>query len=149
MDDEPVQRPHRWRRVLLRVGAAFVVLAVVVAVAGVWAVRRSFPGYAGVLRLPGLLAPVTVYRDGYAVPQVYASSADDLFRAQGYVHAQERFWEMDFRRHVTAGRLASGRPGGRLICGRPGRWLVAGRLGRRLVTGGPWGWLVLVRLVLL
>ena len=37
---------------------------------------------------------------------MYARTADDLFRAQGYLHAQDRFWEMDFRRHVTAGRLA-------------------------------------------
>jgi penicillin amidase len=49
---------------------------------------------------------VDVYRDAHGVPQLYADNADDLFRAQGYVHAQDRFWEMDFRRHVTAGRLA-------------------------------------------
>ncbi|AGW41892.1 hypothetical protein O159_18690 [Leifsonia xyli subsp. cynodontis DSM 46306] len=40
------------------------------------------------------------------MPQITAQTADDLFRAQGYVHAQDRFWEMDFRRHVTAGRLS-------------------------------------------
>ena len=45
-------------------------------------------------------------RDAHGIPQIYASTATDLFRAQGYVHAQDRFWEMDFRRHVTAGRLA-------------------------------------------
>ncbi|HEX6500657.1 MAG TPA: penicillin acylase family protein [Micromonosporaceae bacterium] len=82
------------------------VLLVTASVGGVWAVRRSFPGYAGQVRLPGLSAPVTVYRDRYGIPQVYARTADDLFRAQGYLHAQERFWEMDFRRHVTSGRLA-------------------------------------------
>src|SRR5262249_41357684 len=37
---------------------------------------------------------------------IYAKTADDLFAAQGYVAAQERFWEMDFRRHVTSGRLS-------------------------------------------
>jgi hypothetical protein len=56
--------------------------------------------------LPGLSAPVTVYRDSHGIPQVYASTPADLFRAQGYLHAQDRFWEMDFRRHVTAGRLS-------------------------------------------
>ena len=39
----------------------------------------------------------------FVVPHI---STGDLFRAQGYVHAQDRFWEMDFRRHVTAGRVA-------------------------------------------
>jgi penicillin amidase len=47
-----------------------------------------------------------VYRDDHAIPQLYAQNADDLFTAQGYVAAQERFWEMDFRRHLTSGRLS-------------------------------------------
>ena len=72
----------------------------------VWSVRRAFPTHSGELTLPGLSAPVTVYRDAYGIPQIYARTAHDLFMAQGYVHAQDRFWEMDFRRHVTAGRLA-------------------------------------------
>jgi penicillin amidase len=97
---------RRWVRALLWSLATVVALAVVLAGVGVWAVRRPFPQYSGVARLPGLAAPVTVYRDGQGVPQVYARDAGDLFRAQGYVHAQERFWEMDFRRHVTSGRLA-------------------------------------------
>ncbi|MGC9667213.1 penicillin acylase family protein [Planosporangium sp. 12N6] len=85
---------------------ALLVLALVAAAAGVWTVRRSFARYDGTLRLDGLSADVTVYRDDHGIPQVYARTADDLYRAQGYVHAQERFWEMDFRRHVTAGRLS-------------------------------------------
>ena len=40
------------------------------------------------------------------VPDIYASNAVDLFRAQGFVAAQDRFFEMDLRRHITAGRLA-------------------------------------------
>ena len=108
---EPQQpaRRHGWRR-LRRVGlwllAGLTALTLVLSVAAVWAVRRSFPQYSGTARLAGLSAPVTVYRDHYGIPQVYADTAEDLFRAQGYVHAQERFWEMDFRRHLTSGRLA-------------------------------------------
>ncbi|MBO0870484.1 MAG: penicillin acylase family protein [Micromonosporaceae bacterium] len=64
------------------------------------------PTYSGKVTLPGLHADVAVYRDAHAIPQIFAGNADDLFRAQGYVTAQERFWEMDFRRHLTAGRLA-------------------------------------------
>jgi penicillin G amidase len=82
------------------------VLALVVAGVMVWSVRRAFPQHGGTIALPGLSAPVTVYRDQYGIPQVYAKTAADLFRAQGYLHAQDRFWEMDFRRHVTSGRLA-------------------------------------------
>jgi len=96
----------RFRTIALWAAAVVATLAVVATVGGVWAVRRSFPEYGGTLRLGGLGAPVTVYRDVNGIPQVYASSEADLFRAQGYLHAQDRFWEMDFRRHVTAGRVA-------------------------------------------
>jgi penicillin amidase len=97
---------RRTRRILLWTLAVVVVLVVVASLAGVWAVRRSFPQTGGELTVKGLSAPVTVYRDDHGIPQVYARTADDLFRAQGYLHAQDRFWEMDFRRHVTAGRLS-------------------------------------------
>ncbi|WP_178378619.1 penicillin acylase family protein [Nocardiopsis flavescens] len=93
-------------RVLLGVLSTVVVLALVGALLGVWTVRRSFPQTTGELALPGLNAEVTVLRDGNGVPHVYADDAQDLFTAQGYVHAQDRFWEMDFRRHVTSGRTA-------------------------------------------
>ncbi|MCD1571899.1 penicillin acylase family protein [Agromyces mediolanus] len=74
--------------------------------AGWWTVQRSFPQTSGTVDVPGLEAEVTVERDDAGVPTIVATSDHDLFLAQGYVHAQDRFWEMDFRRHVTAGRLA-------------------------------------------
>jgi penicillin amidase len=86
--------------------AAVVALAIIVAGVGIWTVTRSFPQTSGTIQVQGLSAPVTVYRDDAGVPQIVATTADDLFKAQGFVHAQDRFWEMDFRRHVTAGRLS-------------------------------------------
>ncbi|MER7107398.1 penicillin acylase family protein [Streptomyces sp. NPDC000229] len=95
--------------------ARLLVLALVLAlVAGVgygayWSVstvRAPFPQTTGTLKLDGLSGPVDVKRDDYGVPQIYASTDEDLFRAQGYVQAQDRFWEMDVRRHMTAGRLS-------------------------------------------
>ena len=98
---------RRRLRVGLSVVAGVVVLALLAGTAFVvWSVRRPFPDYDGGVALPGLRADVEVIRDEHGVPQIYADTAEDLFRAQGYVHAQDRFWEMDFRRHVTAGRLA-------------------------------------------
>ncbi|WP_435107961.1 penicillin acylase family protein [Nocardiopsis synnemataformans] len=93
-------------RVLLGFLAAVVVLALVGALLGIWTVRRSFPETSGELSLPGLESSVTVLRDEHGVPHVYADNTHDLFMAQGFTHAQDRFWEMDFRRHVTAGRTA-------------------------------------------
>lgn len=111
-DSEPADArpgPRRWRRLgtigLWTLGV-LLTLALVATGLVVWSVRRAFPVHSGELTLPGLSAPVTVYRDTYGIPQLYARTPTDLFRAEGYVHAQDRFWEMDFRRHVTAGRVA-------------------------------------------
>ncbi len=69
-------------------------------------VRRPLPERGGNVTMPGLNGKVTVLRDEQAVPQIYADDAEDLFRVQGYVNAQDRFFEMDLRRHITAGRLS-------------------------------------------
>ncbi|MEU8791154.1 penicillin acylase family protein [Streptomyces sp. NPDC048643] len=87
------------------------VLAVIggIAFGGYWGVstvRASFPQTKGSIKLDGLSGPVDVKRDGNGIPQVYASSDEDLFMAQGFVQAQDRFYEMDVRRHMTSGRLS-------------------------------------------
>ncbi|MFF2846741.1 penicillin acylase family protein [Streptomyces sp. NPDC058001] len=92
----------------------FVIVLVLAIVVGVgygayWSistVRASFPQTKGSIKLDGLAGPVDVKRDGNGIPQIYASSDEDLFMAQGYVQAQDRFWEMDVRRHTTSGRLS-------------------------------------------
>lgn len=72
---------------------------------GVHTVRESFPQTDG--EIPAdVTSPVVVKRDSLGVPQIYAENISDLFFAQGFVHAQDRFWEMDVRRHITAGRLS-------------------------------------------
>ena len=73
---------------------------------GVATVRRPFPQVEGEIALPGLSRPVEVLRDANGVPHLYADDPQDLFAAQGFVHAQDRFFEMDLRRHITAGRLS-------------------------------------------
>jgi len=97
----------RWvRRITTGLAVVVAVAVITGAVTGVVAVRRSFPETSGRAVLAGLSAPVVVERDTDGIPTIIASDARDLFMAQGYVHAQDRFWEMDFRRHVTAGRLS-------------------------------------------
>ncbi|MFF2960504.1 penicillin acylase family protein [Streptomyces sp. NPDC057963] len=91
-----------------------VIVLVLALVAGIgygafWSVstvRASYPQTTGSLKLDGLDGTVDVKRDSYGIPQLYADSDADLFRAQGFVQAQDRFWEMDVRRHMTAGRLS-------------------------------------------
>ncbi|MFF4491153.1 penicillin acylase family protein [Streptomyces sp. NPDC001544] len=95
--------------------ARLIVLVLVLAIIGgiaygaYWSistVRASFPQTKGSITLDGLSGPVDVKRDGYGIPQIYASSDEDLFMAQGFVQAQDRFYEMDVRRHMTSGRLS-------------------------------------------
>lgn len=105
----PVPRKKKGRRG--RLVAITVVLLLVAGIGfgafwGVSTVRASFPQTTGSLKLPGLTNPVDVTRDANGIPQVYADTDEDLFRAQGYVQAQDRFWEMDVRRHMTIGRLS-------------------------------------------
>jgi hypothetical protein len=68
--------------------------------------KKSFPQIDGEIQAAGLDGPVDIYRDAMGIPHIYASHAHDLFFAQGYVHAQDRFWQMDFWRHIGSGRLS-------------------------------------------
>jgi penicillin G amidase len=97
------------RRVRLIVIAVVLLLVAGIGGGTFWTistVRDSFPQTTGSLKLKALSDPVTVQRDREGIPQLYADSSKDLFTAQGYVHAQDRFWEMDVRRHTTSGRLS-------------------------------------------
>jgi penicillin amidase len=93
-------------RILSYVAAAIVLVLLATGLYAIWTVHRSFPQTSGDITVPGLRGDVTVLRDDKGVPQIYADNAEDLFFAQGYVQAQDRFFEMDFRRHVTSGRLS-------------------------------------------
>ncbi|MEV0982779.1 penicillin acylase family protein [Brevibacterium sp. NPDC049920] len=99
-------RRGRLRRILMLVLAALLVLVLVLSGVAAWSVVRAFPQTDGTLEVPGLQETVTVQRDARGVPTITAARADDLLFAQGFVHAQDRFWEMDFRRHMTSARLS-------------------------------------------
>ena len=93
-------------RVMVFIALALVALLIVGLLSAVHTVRRAFPETSGELQLPGLAAKVEVRRDANGIPQIYADSPSDLFFAQGFVQAQDRFYEMDFKRHLTSGRLS-------------------------------------------
>ena len=68
--------------------------------------RQVLARTAGTMKLRGLEKPVTVIRDEWGIPHIYAETQADLFFAQGFVAAQDRLWQMDLWRRVGEGRLA-------------------------------------------
>ena len=97
-------------RILLGIVLVLLLLAAVIAIISPPLVRstakKSYPFVEGEIKLSGLDGPVEIYRDSFGIPHIYAESHHDLFLVQGYVHAQDRFWQMDFWRHQGAGRLS-------------------------------------------
>lgn len=63
------------------------------ALAKLW--RKPLPTTRGTLDVGGLRAPIEVLRDAFGVPHLYARDLEDLVFAQGFVHAQDRFWQME------------------------------------------------------
>ncbi len=85
--------------------AVFLLLLTVLA-AGVWHLVGKQPQRSGNLSLTGLLAPVTVRYDERGVPHIQASNEADLYRSLGYVHAQDRLFQMEMARRLARGELA-------------------------------------------
>ncbi len=96
----------RWARWTTGIGILLAVALVASLATAVVTVRRSWPQTGGELVLTGLDEQVRVIRDDHGIPQIYGDTTHDLMLAQGFVHAQDRFFEMDVRRHATAGRLS-------------------------------------------
>lgn len=97
---------RRWRRRLLQSAAALVLL-LLLALAGGWLwLRTSLPQTQGEIVLQGLSAPVDVRRDTYGVPTIRAENENDAYFALGFLHAQDRLFQMDFIRRLASGRLS-------------------------------------------
>jgi penicillin amidase len=96
----------RRRKILLGILAAFLVL---IGAAALWVyitIQRTLPTLSGTVRFAGLSAPVTVTRDLYGVPHITGANSKDVIAVQGYVHAQDRFFQMFQLRTAGQGRLA-------------------------------------------
>ncbi|ADV50899.1 Acyl-homoserine-lactone acylase [Cellulophaga algicola DSM 14237] len=64
------------------------------------------PNYSGEQELKNLKSAVSVYYDTYGIPHIYGESETDAFRTLGYVHAQDRLWQMELLRRIGPGRLS-------------------------------------------
>jgi penicillin amidase len=96
------------RRFLRFTGWLAALLAALLAGAYLY-LRQSLPQTEGEIRLAGssgLGAPVEILRDRYGIPHIFAASLEDASFAMGYVHAQDRLWQMEMSRRIAAGRVA-------------------------------------------
>ena len=85
---------------------ALITISLLMAVGYYTFVEAPKPKVRGSVDLVGLEAEVEILRDQWGVPHIYAQNERDLFYAQGFLHAQDRLWQMELNRHVGQGRLA-------------------------------------------
>ncbi|TDR40690.1 penicillin amidase [Tahibacter aquaticus] len=90
---------------LSRVLVFVVAPALTLAGGGLWHLRKSLPPVQGEV-VAGVAAPVSVQRDAMGVPHIVAASDRDAFYAMGFVHAQDRLWQLEIQRRIAAGRLS-------------------------------------------
>src|SRR5215468_7945090 len=107
----PIQDSRRFapRRVLRYAGIAFAVILLAVAGAAGWGyleLRSSLAQLDGEVTMPGATAAITIERDALGVPTITAATRADVARGLGFVHAQDRFFQMDLTRRRAAGELA-------------------------------------------
>ena len=98
-----MRRALRWSGLTL-LGLALILVAL--SLAGYVWLRQGLPVVDGERVVQGPGAPVEIVRDRHAIPHIAGDSFTDVLFAQGYAHAQDRLWQMEFQRRVGAGRLA-------------------------------------------
>lgn len=95
----------RWKGLANALG--LIALILLVGALGAWLfLRAGLPKTTGKITANGLGAEVEVRRDLYGLPQIRAASEADALFAQGFVHAQDRLWQMEMNRRIAAGRLS-------------------------------------------
>jgi penicillin amidase len=104
-----MMKKARSRKIVQIVVPIVVVVIVLPLVVGyVWfrnVTRAPLPQHSGELRVAGLQDTIEILRDEWGIPHIYAKTMHDLFFAQGYTQAQDRWWQMEFWRHVGSGRI--------------------------------------------
>jgi penicillin amidase len=94
------------RKILVTISIIILVTVVLVLFLVRGIATKGIPDYNAKIQLENLTDDVTVYRDEFAVPHIYAKNEEDLYRATGYCMAQDRLWQFDLIRRATTGELS-------------------------------------------
>ncbi len=100
-------------KVVKIIGIIIAVIVLIAAVSIPFLITRPWTQVSGKLEVKGLLANVTIIRDKWGIPNIYAENDHDLFFAQGYVHAQDRLYQLEIHHRLGNGNLSEmvGKPG--------------------------------------
>src|SRR3989304_2765229 len=99
---------RRFLRWALRLGLGGLLALALIGLTGYLGPRGSQPETEGSLELAGLNGPVEIARDEFGIPFIRAESAEDALFAMGFVHAQDRLWQVEVERRTGQGRVSAG-----------------------------------------
>ena len=99
------RKGFRWRRLYIAL-VAVPAIPIIFLFGGYFWIHGSLESYENILTVPGIERPVEIVRDKFAIPHIYAHSERDAAFAMGFVHAQDRLWQMELQRRIGAGRLS-------------------------------------------
>ncbi len=94
------------RRIVVQAIAAFLLFVAVAVLGGYLHLLRSLPTTRGTFQVGGIAGPIEIVRDADAIPHIFASTRLDALYGLGFVHAQDRLWQMEFQRRIGHGRLS-------------------------------------------
>lgn len=89
-----------------KIGYFLLIFILVLGIISFIFIRQNKPVYKGSVEIQGLEEEVSIYFDTYGVPHIFADNEKDAYMALGYVHAQDRLWQMELIRRIAAGRLS-------------------------------------------
>ncbi len=96
----------KWKKAAIGFISALLIVIIILVAASYHMVNKSIPTYDGQISVAGIKSEVNVYRNQWGIPLISANSDEDAAFAIGYVHAQERLFQMDIARRAGAGRLS-------------------------------------------
>jgi len=91
---------------LKKIGLSLLTLILIILIGGAFYLNSLKPTYKGSASLQGIDKDVSVYYDDYGIPHIYAENDLDAMTALGYVHAQDRLWQMELVSRISEGRLS-------------------------------------------
>ena len=94
------------KKVLIKIAKFLLAIIIVLVIVAYFFINSLKPTYEGSQSLAGLKSETTVKFDDYGVPHIYAENEEDAMRSLGYVHAQDRLWQMELLRRIAPGKLS-------------------------------------------